>query len=279
MESFGNIVAAHAKRMLSRLECKAVFCFFSAVCCASFLGECASYQDYDVNALPSAALGWIGHYASNAVFALPVCLVFLFPLLAGAVYSDSVTVDAQHGAATPLALRTTRGRYVGATALCAFLGALLLFVIPLAISQLLSFALFPLESAEFGVKMDLYAVLDMPLDASGYLLSEMWLSAPYLYNLIFIFYVGFFAGALALATLALSLYVPWGRIKVLGLPWLIWLVAMLALPAGLQPGSFLLPSPYGVAPILAVWLLTPIVIALVSAVAIWQATKHRDVFL
>lgn len=75
------ILSVHVRRMLDRLEYKAAFCFFSLVCCASFVEECVQYWHFDAHALSSAALAWIGNYSANTISLLPICIFFSFPFL------------------------------------------------------------------------------------------------------------------------------------------------------------------------------------------------------
>lgn len=279
MGSFGSVLRVHMRRMMDRLEYKVAFCLFSAACCLSFIEECVHYLGFDKNALPSAALGWIGHYISNDAMILPTCLLIFFPLLASLAYADAPLVDARRGTAHALATRTCAHDYLLASALCAFAGAFVLFVVPLLVTQVLAFIVFPVETPEFGMQVSLGSSLDYPSAVEGYLLGSMQVSVPYLYNVVRTLYVGVFAGSVALVTLAVSLYVPWGRIQVLGLTSLIYLVCTLVLPAGLRPALFLLPNLLGISPALAVWLVCPVVLVAGSLAAILYAASRRDVFL
>ena len=279
MTSLASVTAVHMRRMFDRLEYRIAFCLFSAVCCASFIEECINYGGFDASALPSAALGWIGHYVSNDISVLPVCLFLFFPLLASIAYSDALMVDAARGSARPLAVRTTTKRYLLASCICSFVGAFLLFVIPLLLSQLLSFLLFPVEASPFGMRVSIYATLDAPIDATGYVLGGLWVSAPYLYNILRALYVGIFAGVVSIVTFAVSLNVSWRRVGVLGCTSLAYLVATLVLPERLRPALFLLPNVYGTSPELWAWIGCPLVLSLVALVFIWYAAERRDVFL
>ena len=279
MASLASITAVHMRRMFDRLEYRIAFCLFSAACCASLVEECINYGGFDSSVLPSAALGWIGHYVSNDISVLPICLFLFFPLLASVAYSDALMVDAKSGAARTLALRTTTRNYLLASCICSFVRAFLLFVVPLLMSQLLSFLLFPVEASSFGMKVSIYAMLDAPIDVTGYVMSDLWISAPYLYNVLRALYVGIFAGAISMVTLAVSLYVSWRRIGVLGCTSLAYLVATLVLPEGLRPALFLLPNVYGTSPELWVWIGCPFALILGALGFIWHAAQRRDVFL
>lgn len=110
-------------------------------------------------------------------------------------------------------------------------------------------------------------------------LSSLLFGNRYLLNLAYCLYDAFYAGAMALAAYAASIYFKGNRMLLLGLPTVIFLAASAVMPQGYNFADHLLPGMNQVAPV-AFMMAAPALISLVSALAVaLSSSLKRDVLL
>ncbi|MCI6262735.1 MAG: hypothetical protein MR610_05710 [Olsenella sp.] len=269
----------HLRRMVGRLEFKLACCLSVLACTASFVEECMGYFGYDGTVLPSAALAWVGHYAANGITFLPLYFFILFPVVITSVYSDSLTLDRLKGMASILAVRSNLTDYLRSIVGAIATGTFCVTTIPLFATLMLSLTLFPLTSSEYGMKITMYDTLDTMGSNYGLLLGNLFVSHPYLYDILRITYIGLFAAVIGIACFVASLYVRKSRFVLVGATAGTYLVATLILPPPLRPGNLLLPTFFLDGLDLAQWIGIPLVILACSMCALIYAMRRLDVLL
>lgn len=256
--------------------------FMLVVVAASFAQTLLTFWGHDVGELPSAAVGWAGNADYLGVAPWAALVFFLLFVVSSSAFGDTLYLDVRRRAVGCVAARTTKARYVWATAAAAALSAFVVVLVPLLVSQLLALLAFPV-SAPDGFVTSFNDAASMPhvfgAGSQEYLLWDLRWSHPYLHNLVFIAYDALWAAIMAAASVAVSLYARRGRLVVLGAPTLVYLVSLFALPRWASLSSYLYP---GVAPetSLAFMAAAPVAATLAVAVAIaWALARGRDVLL
>lgn len=152
----------------------------------------------------------------------------------------------------------------------------------LLISQALAFLAFPAGTsadAYYGALGQLVTSQDEFALLATQPLSSLLFGNRYLLNLAYCLYDAFYAGAMALAAYAASIYFKGNRMLLLGLPTVIFLAASAVMPQGYNFADHLLPGMNQVAPV-AFMMAAPALISLVSALAVaLSSSLKRDVLL
>ncbi len=218
--------------------------------------------------MPSAATLWVGNgWRSNAELMSFMVWFLLFPL-SSALFAASFFEDRNRCGYYLIASRTTVISYFLAGGACSFIAAFLLTIAVLLVSQGLAFIAFPAQQSwdAYFTMLDLaptsqssFAMLE------GQPLSFLLFSNRYLYNLACCFYLAFFAGAMAIATYVLSLFLKRNRLVLLGLPTMVLLGVSAVLPNDYNIANLLLPGTYVTTPT-AYLLAVPSVIFICSIV-------------
>lgn len=273
---FAAVLKLHFLRLLMRKELWIAFSAMLLFVTVSFIETCVNFYGFDLGALPSAALAWIGNFELLRVKVFGIAIYFFIFLIAGAAYSDSHVVACRTGVVDHVVLRCGRRIYVSTLTIVTFISGVLVLLVPLAISQALALIVFPVEGAPFGFSTWFgSSVTDISSawhQASSALFSSLRLAHPYLYNLLFIVYLSLWGGIMSLSSLAISFVVGKRRLLVLGLPTLCYLMSMFVLPQPLRLAHYLYPCVIvsGLSPIL--FAVAPcVVFAVCLAVIIWQA--------
>lgn len=252
----------------------------------SFAQSCLMFWGHDAAELPSAAVGWVGDEETMRTPLMGLYRTILMPILASSVFSDSLCLDIRDHVAACVSSRTSVRRYVCSTAVIAFVGAVLVVLVPLVASQALALVAFPLSGGGFGFLtyanessslVDQYSSL-----SSDGLLVGMLLNDRYLYNLVYILYDSLWAGLLALSSVAVSLYSHRSRLLVLELPALVLLVSSALVPMGWNLCNYLAPAPLMIVRYLSpgYFVLAPVVFLVAALAAIRHALgPSRDVLL
>lgn len=275
----GTMVHVHMRRALDRVEFRGALCLCMIVCMASFIEECLAYQGWDISVLPSAAYGWIWYFEAHNITSLPIMIIFFFVPIASVSYADCLLIDRGKGISSALFVRTHKATYINAAAICVFLTAFITLFLPMAISQLLSFMLFPIKTPEFGMRSLIYAPIDMPHHATNFILGDLFLQHPYMYNMIQLAYLSCSAGIYAVFTFSLSLLFRIKRLLLHGIPALMFLVSNLVLPTSLMPARLLTSSFLSEGPSLIWWFSFPLLLLLIATGLIWFALERLDICL
>lgn len=273
------MVRVHMKRALDRLEFRGALCLCMLVCTISFVEESLAYQGWSTSALPSAAYGWIWYFEAHNITSLPILIIFFFVPMASISYADCLLIDREKGISSAVFARTDKRSYITAATICVFLVAFVTLFFPMAISQLLSFVLFPITTPEFGMRSLIYAPIDMPRHATNFILGDIFLQYPYVYNMVQLAYISCSAGIYAVFTCSLSLLVRVKRLVLHGVPALMFLVSNLVLPTSFMPARLLTTSFLSEGPSLIWWLSFPIFLLVISVGLMYFAIERLDICL
>lgn len=247
-----------------------------------FVQSCLMFWGHDRGEIPSAATQWVGNgLRSNAQLISFLVSYLLFPLTS-AIFSMCLFDDKRDRAAYMLAPRSSMRSYLCSGALCSFGMAFVATLFVLLISQALAFLAFPAGTsadAYYGALGQLVTSQDEFALLATQPLSSLLFGNRYLLNLAYCLYDAFYAGAMALAAYAASIYFKGNRMLLLGLPTVIFLAASAAMPQGYNFADHLLPGMNQVAPV-AFMMTAPALISLVSALAVaLSSSLKRDVLL
>lgn len=248
-----------------------------------FVQTCLLFWGHDVGELPSAAFAWAGNSQDMHAMAMSVLTFFLIFLVPASAFADRHFLDVRCRAAGCVATRVSTVRYVVATGAVAFLVAFALVLAALVLAQLLALLAFPPElrlDGYFGSVNDSAANVTRNGTSPDVLFSWLRYNRPYLYNLLYIVYDALWAGIMALASFAISLFTRKSRLVVLGGPTLVYLAWILAGPRGLKLSYYLVPTSYvrGLSEI-AFFGMPALVLASVCAAIAWALASKRDVML
>lgn len=211
-------------RMLTRMEfryaCLLSFIFIAA----AFFEECTFFWGTDRSELLSAAYGWGGNVPALQSNVFQAFYLFAISLIAALPFADSFLEDRKCHSLAPILGRTTWGTYRRAGIFLSFIGGFFVIFVPLLVSQLLSFLLFPATGVKFD-KFSAEGAWALPAyRVEAYLFPSILLNCPYVHNLVFICYSSLFAGMNAVASYLLSLLGVQKKLLVLGLPTVFWLI-------------------------------------------------------
>lgn len=247
-----------------------------------FVQSCLMFWGHDKGELPSAATMWVGNgWRSNADLMNFTVWFLLFPLTS-ALFGASFFEDRKRHGFYLVASRASASRYFFAGGLCSFGAALLMTLVVLLASQALALLAFPAT-----VSWDAYFTMPDLAPTSqasfsmleGQYLSGLLFPNRYLYNLIYVLYLSFFAGSMALATYALSFWCKHNRLVLLGVPTMALLGASAVSPDGYNIANLLLPGTYVTAS-LGYWIAFPTALLALSGIALWLAAHfNKDVAL
>lgn len=213
-------------RALRRTECKIAITVTLLYCLISFAETCLRFCGADQGELPSAAYAWAWNMDAMQVNASRVYLFFVMPVAAALVFADAARQDLRSGAACLLASRTSVTTCVLAYGITSFIGAFLLTFVALVLLQALALVAFPVEGTFEGyLGMPMYLDLRTP----GGLFAEIWDSSPYAYNMFFACGAAFWAGASALLSCSLGMFMRRNKLALI-VPAAISLAAFVVLP-------------------------------------------------
>lgn len=244
-DMFWTMMRLQARRLVGRKEPWICLACMTALVCVSFVEGCLHFQGFDRAALPSAARGWIGYFEPLQIRSFGVGIYLLFFLISSSVFADCHYVARKSGISSHLIARCGQGPYIASCAVCTGIGGMLVLLIPLLLSQLLAFTLFPIESGPyafsswFGTPASNLA--DARTQVANALIPEMMVDHPYLYNMMFIVYASLWGGIMALVSFSASFIIRRNRLAVLGFSTLFYLISLFLLPRQLSLSFYLYP--------------------------------------
>lgn len=237
-----GIFSLHVRRALAAKSWRYALLLSLTIVAASFVQLCLNFWGYDAAELPSASVAWVGNhgYMKTPLFGLWIFML-MFPLLS-AVYGDAFYVHRRDGLIAALVTRTSKARYLLSGGCVAFLGAFLVALGVLLVSQLISFIAFPVDAGRDAFALSFNSpssdVNQWGAWSDSLLFSELYLGNRYLYNLLFCIYDAVWAGLMALASYVLSCYVKRSRVVTLGVPTLVYLALSNFLPLEINLSSY-----------------------------------------
>lgn len=251
----------------------------------AFVQSCLVFWGHDVGELPSAGVAWVGNSEGMQTFTFAMYLFFLMPILCAAVFGDSFYSDVRARRASCIVTRSSLRGYVTSGALVTFVSGLVVALVPLLVSQLLSFIAFPAHAGQDAFstflntsasKQDQYGTWAEPM-----LLSGLFFSHRYLFNLVYILYDALWAGIFALCSFVISLYTRRSRLVVLGAPTIVLLVSSAMLPMGGNLGMYMLVSmSSGLSRSIAFFVAAPLgAVAALFLLVAYATRSRRDLLL
>lgn len=279
----GAVFKLEVRRLFSRIELRFAFVAMLVLVAIAFIESCLRFAGSDVSALPSAAYGWPWNMDRMQIQSMRVLAFFLMFLIAASVFSDNFLLDIKEGITPVIASRCSLRSYLASNALLSFAGGFLIMLIPLVISQILAFLIFPINGTfanHFNNPVYMY-------EGDGNLLfPSLTYNFPYLNNMVYALYASLWAGGAALLSFSISLLIRKNRLICLGIPTAISLLSWQIAPV-LAGGKdcmthFFYLYPFPSVPGLSVqyFVIAPLVVLAASAVLIAVALRiKKDVLL
>jgi hypothetical protein len=205
------------KHSLNRLEFKLVFLLMMLISVGSFIFSCF-YEwgggQYGSSLLHVRSAFEMSIIQGTGVSVLLSTLVFLSPLLAMVVYSDTAYSDQTSGVYKPILTRISVKTYLWCKAAVVSVVTFFTFFVPLLINQLLSLIAFPLQGYDNNYALPPYDIGIQNYD-SGWMFDLIRLQSPLLYNLLYMFIISLFAVIIALFAFTVFLVVKKNRFAVI----------------------------------------------------------------
>lgn len=226
MTKHSHMFRMQLSHLLSRKEHKLAWVLSFAVISLAFVEQCLKFWGADRSALMTAATGWIGNADSFMTQVMQAYYFFCICLLAALPFSDSFLEDRKGHNLAPLLTRGTWKEYRRTGACLCFISGFLVTFVPLLVSQILSFLLFPASGGllemfnPYGAWVE---DVESPYFTAS-LFPAMRVQLPYLYNLMFIGYSSLFAGMNAVLAYLVSLLGINKKLLVIAFPALFWLL-------------------------------------------------------
>jgi hypothetical protein len=276
-----SLFKMQGKRLLSRVETRFAVTAVLIITVVAFVETCLHFIGSDVGALPSAAYGWAWNMDALQIQSMRVFAYFLIFIIAASVFADNLLLDSKSGIVACIATRCSTPLYVAVNAILTFLGGFFVVLLPLAISQLLAFLVFPIEGTFAGH----YNTPVFFFEGDGNILfPSLYYNYPYINNMVFALYASLWAGIMALLSFALSLVIRKNRLISIGIPTALALLSIFIVPLVFDSSMtyvyYLYPNSAisGLNPIY--FALAPLVILVASAALIaWVINVKKDVFL
>ncbi|MDD5622212.1 MAG: hypothetical protein PHQ09_03480 [Actinomycetota bacterium] len=204
-----QMLSIEFRNCINRREFKIVFLILFLISIAAYLIECFKYYGGNLSSIRSAYDACIVK-SSYSLFIIQF-EAFLAPILALPVYSDSYYTDCRCGVHKYIMTRTNMKTYIASKGIIIFTVTFFIFFIPLLINQLLAFIAFPLNGYDNIFGLPLYYLYYN----KEYLFDFIRLQWPYLFNLIWMFFLSLFAGLFALLGYSMYFIFKKNRISVL----------------------------------------------------------------
>lgn len=222
MKTNNGMFQMQLSRMVTRSQFKIAWVLSFAFIAVAFAEECFSLWGTDRSVLYSASSGWIGNASVLMGNVMQVFYFFAIFMIAALPFSDSFLEDRKNHSLAPVLTRGTWNSYWRSGILLTFLGGFLVIFIPLLVSQLLSFLLFPVSGGKMTSDWGGWSISSTL--SEGYVFPYLAFHHPYLHNILFVFYSSFLAGLTAVGSYLLSLLGVHKKLLVLGLPTIFWVI-------------------------------------------------------
>ena len=278
MRHLKSMIILQAKHMVSRSEFKFALTLMLVIVTAAFIEVCVRFQGKDVGELPSAAAAWIGNADTMQVQSIRILVFFLVFIIGSSVFADNFYSDKKSGILYSIVTRTSIKTYVASSIIVIFAGAFFVIFVPLALSQLLAFIVFPASATEF-VAFNWPSYMSSANFESP-IFPDLFYNHPYFQNVLFLVNISSWAGIMALLAFAISLYTQKSRLIVLCVPTTIVLLTWFILPQNLALFGYLYPTVSTIGRSAAFFFAAPpIVLAVVFALILLAVERHRDFML
>lgn len=231
MKQLKNIFLMQLRHMISRREFKISLGLSMLFVTAAFLESCFTLWGKDRSELYSASAGWVGNINLMQNQTMQVFYFLGIFIIAALAFSDDYLISRNNRILPAILARTSFRQYFLSGTLASFLGGFIVILIPLAISQLLSFLVLPFSGVEPFLTN---ASWEDTTYTAGYLFPFLKYQHPYLNNMVFLVYASVFAGIMSAVSYLISFFIRRSKLFVIGLPSIIAIVfgAVLAIVTG-----------------------------------------------
>jgi hypothetical protein len=235
-----SLLVLQAKHLVNRKEFKIAMTVMLLVVTVSFVECCLQFQGEDISAVPAAGYGWVGNADTMRIQSFRVFVFFLVFIVGASVFADNFYADVRDNIFVSVITRVSPFIYLLSSIIVVFLGAFFIILIPLLLSQLLAFIVFPADGTMFlGFNWPSYKSsvgFDSPI------FPELFYNNPILQNVLFMLNISLWSGLLALLSYAVSLFVRKSRLIIIGIPTVIALVSWFIQPTNYVLYGYLFPQ-------------------------------------
>lgn len=240
-----KLIKMEFKNCINRNEFRVIFITLLCMSIYAFVNTCLMVKGMRLSCLRSGyEMSILVHAYGQAIL---TTILFVLPLFACAIYSDSYIEDIKSGAYMYITTRCNKNKYIIAKGLVVVLSTFLVFLIPLLANLMLSLVVFPMTSYETN-GLPPYFIEYIPEDLFNWLRVEN----PLLFSLLSITIISFFASLYALLGYSISLFIRKNKlipISAVMLSYLIIDVFISLWPNGYKYQLTNLPSPTTTAPV------------------------------
>lgn len=236
MKEFSYLFRVQTKRLLTRKRGKLAVTIFLFILTISFVEQCIAAYGWDQTKLYSAAAGWAGSGTSANQTMQFFYHLLIFPL-AALPFADCVYEDRKRRVFSCILSRCSHRSYLLSGVLLSFFSGFVLILVGLAVSQILSFLLFPVDGLSIHNSVETF----YSFDSKAILLPFLHWNAPYLENVLYIFYAAFVAGGFSLVSYVLTFFIKRGELLFLFVPTLVCFVLSAVITNLAQSAAYNIP--------------------------------------
>lgn len=214
---FFKILKLEFSFLLNRKEFLSVFTISLLFLIIPFLIDSYKLLEEDIVNIPPANQLWVGfdsHFGN-------IFYMFLLPLIASLAYADTYYLNNKLGVYKNILTRCHKKNYLLAKGIVVVVSGFIVIFAPLVINQLLCFVIAPLNSSKNILNWPAYMFI--PTDKM--IFENLFLSSPYLYNILHMVLAGVAGSLAALMSYAISFIFDKSRLIIVATPLVIYLVS------------------------------------------------------
>lgn len=284
MSNMMPIVRVQIRRLWAKKEFWIAFASSMVFVSIGFVELCLHFMGADRSAVPTAAAAWVANMDSLLIYSMHLYFFLFIFILSSMAFGDALYLDATSGHVQHMLSRCSVRTYVMATALVAFAAGFLVVALPLALSQALSFLVFPVSGEAWQFSGNLLSPLQdytwIRSHAAQALFPDLLYEAPYAYNLVFIVYDSLWGGLAAVVSIAVSCCVRKSRLVVVGAPTFVFLLTFFLFTGAFPLQYYLYPNTVYVPLSPLLFLIAPLIVGGASvAVLLVRSSRRGDLFL
>lgn len=215
MELF-KILKLEFNLLINRKEFLSVFTVSLLLMLSVFFVDCYTFLQNNIFEIPSANQLWVGFDKRFG----QVFYMFLLPLLPALAYADTYYLDNKTGVYKSILTKCRKNNYILAKGIVVFVSGFIVIFAPLLINQLLYFIIAPLYSTKNLLGWPAY----MFIPTHNMIFKGLFLSNPYLYNILYMLLAGLVGSLAALMSYSISFITNKSRLIIVAAPLVIYLV-------------------------------------------------------
>lgn len=182
-----------------------------------FFVNCYTLLQNNILEIPSANQLWVGFDNRFG----EMFYMFLLPLLPALAYADTYYLDNKAGAYKSILTRCRKNNYILAKGIVVLVSGFIVIFVPLLINQLLCFIIAPLYSTKNLLGWPAY----MFIPTHNMIFESLFLSNPYLYNILYMLLVGLVGSQASLMSYSISFITNKSRLIIVAAPMVIYLIS------------------------------------------------------